>query len=249
MIIVIANGNLEAAYLIDMFNTRRNKLILINSSPEIAASLSKKKHISVTVGNPWRNHILEEAGAQNADLFISLSERDTDNYASCILAKKVFGVKKCICVVKNPSNVDLYKRLGIDSVISSTYLLAATIKNESSVDSLIKSLTLDNGNISMIEATVLSKHRIANKRLMDINFPKYASIAYIVRDYSFLIPSGQVMLRPKDHLVIACAKNDEEKLLNFLSEEKAPEEPSGEAEEKPSAGPAAGDSSKNKRRG
>lgn len=224
MIVVIANGNQEAAYIIDLFNTRQNHLIVVNSSPSVAASLSKKKHLSVMVGNPWREHVLEEAGVKDADLFISLCDHDTDSYASCLLAKKIFDVKKCICVVKNPANVDLFKRLGIDSVISSAYLLAQTIKNESSVDSLIKSLTLDNDRISIIEATILPKYRIANKRLMDISFPKYASIAYLVRNYAFVIPTGELWLRPKDYLVIACAKEDEEKMLAFLQEEKRPEE-------------------------
>ncbi len=224
MIIAIANGNLEAAYVIDLFNSRKNKLIVINSSSDVAAYLMKKKHISVTVGNPWRDHILEEAGIRDADLFVSLCDHDADNYASCLLAKKVFHVKKCICLVQNPANVELYKRLGIDSVISSTYLLAQTIKNESSVDSLIKSLSLDNDRVSVLEATVSAKHRIANKRLMDIDFPKYASIAYIVRNYGFIIPTGQVVIRPKDYLVIACAKENEEKLLAYLKEERRPAE-------------------------
>jgi trk system potassium uptake protein TrkA len=224
MIVVIANGNQEAAYIIDLFNTRQNRLVIINSSPSVALSLTRNKQISVTVGNPWREHILEEAGAQDADLFISLCDRDADSYASCLLAKKIFNVKKCICVVKNPANVDLYKKLGIDYVISSTYLLAQTIKNESSVDSLIKSLTLDNDRISIIELTILQKYRIANRRLRDIAFPKTASIAYIVRNYAFLIPTGEVVLRPKDYLVIACAKEDEANVLAFVQEEKHPSE-------------------------
>lgn len=220
MIIAIANGSNEAAYLIDLFNTRQNQLIVINSSSSVANYLTKQKHISVTVGNPWRDYVLDEAGVRDADLFVSLCDKDTDNFASCVLAKKIFNVKKCICVVKNPSNVDLYKSLGIDSVISSTYLLAQNIKNESSADSLIKSLSTDNGHIIMIEATILSKYRIANRRIMDISFPKYASIAYIVRNYSFLIPTGQLVLKPKDYLVIACARDDEKKMLEYLQQTK-----------------------------
>jgi hypothetical protein len=68
----------------------------------VSQRIAHKEHISVLVGYPWRNFILEEAGVHDADVFISLSEKDTDNYASCILAKKIFNVKKCICVVNNP---------------------------------------------------------------------------------------------------------------------------------------------------
>lgn len=220
MNVIVANGNLEASYIIDMFKGRGNTLTVINSSREVANSLNKKHHVAVIVGDPWKYSLLEEADIYDHDVFISLCDKDTDNYACCVLAKKVFNVKKCICTVKNPANVELYKKLGIDSVISSTYLLAQNVKNETNADSLVRSLSLDNDKIVLIEATVLSKFRIANMPIKSLGFPKYASIAYIVRNYSFVIPSGDVVIRPRDQLFVACAKDDEKKLLAFLQKEK-----------------------------
>lgn len=219
MIVVIANGNLEAAYVIDSFKEdKHNKIIVINSDKEVAEYLMKHQHVSVYVGNPWRTYALEEAGVYDADLFISLSDNDTDNYVSCILAKKVFNVRKCICVVKNPDNVEIYKELGIDSVISSTYLLTQNIKTESLEGNLIRSMNLDSNKIVMVEATLLSKYRICNKAIMDIHFPPYANIAYIMRDNEFIIPKGNVVLKPRDTLVIACDKADEDSLKKYLTQ-------------------------------
>ncbi len=219
MIVVIANGNLEAAYVIDSFKEdKHNKIIVINSDKEVAEYLMKHQHVSVYVGNPWRTYALEEAGVYDADLFISLSDNDTDNYVSCILAKKVFNVRKCICVVKNPDNVEIYKKLGIDSVISSTYLLTQNIKTESLEGNLIRSMNLDSNKIVMVEATLLSKYRICNKAIMDIHFPPYANIAYIMRDNEFIIPKGNVVLKPRDTLVIACDKADENSLKKYLTQ-------------------------------
>ena len=219
MIVVIANGNLEAAYVIDSFKEdKHNKIIVINSDKEVAEYLMKRQHVSVYVGNPWRIYALEEAGVYDADLFISLSDNDTDNYVSCILAKKVFNVRKCICVVKNPDNVEIYKKLGIDSVISSTYLLTQNIKTESLEGNLIRSMNLDCNKILMVEATLLSKYRICNKAIMDIHFPPYANIAYIMRDNEFIIPKGNVVLKPRDTLVIACDKADEDSLKKYLTQ-------------------------------
>ena len=219
MIVVIANGNLEAAYVIDSFKEdKHNKIIVINSDKEVAEYLMKRQHVSVYVGNPWRIYALEEAGVYDADLFISLSDNDTDNYVSCILAKKVFNVRKCICVVKNPDNVEIYKKLGIDSVISSTYLLTQNIKTESLEGNLIRSMNLDSNKIVMVEATLLSKYRICNKAIMDIHFPPYANIAYIMRYNEFIIPKGNVVLKPRDTLVIACDKADEDSLKKYLTQ-------------------------------
>jgi trk system potassium uptake protein TrkA len=220
MKIVIANGGKAATFIIEMFKSRDNELIVINSSRAQAQAIMKQEHISVFVGSPWRSYVLEGAGVADADVFIALCDKDTDNYASCILAKRLFNVRKCICVVNNPENVETYKRLGVDSVISSTYLLAQSIKSESSVESLIKTLSLENNKINVIEAVVLTKYRIANRRIMDIDFPKYASIAAIYRNYQITIPNGQIVLRPKDTLLVVTAPENQKKILDYIQQEK-----------------------------
>ena len=236
MHIVIANGDSDAAYIIDMFNTKENRLTVINGSEAVAQTLMERKHVAVTIGDPWHNAILEAARVYDADIFISLCKRDTDNFASCLMEKRNFHVKKCICAVSNPSNVDLYKKLGIDVVISSTYLLAKSIKNESNAESLIKSLSLDNEKIVMIEATLLPKYWICDQAIKDMGFPKNASIAYVVRNYNFIIPNGDLVLRPMDTLVVACAKENEVEILRFLKRQKSmveenPEQPAAEVKE------------------
>ena len=223
MKIVIANGGSSASYIIRMFRESNNRLIVINSDREEAEKIMTNEHISVYVGSPWRRFVLEEAGVKDADIFISLCEKDTDNFASCIMASTLFGVKKCICVVNNPANVDLYKNLGIDSVISSTYLLAESIRSESAVESLIKTLSIDDNKMVILEVAVLSRYNICNQRLMDIGFPKYASIAAITRHFEVVIPNGQTVLEPKDQLIIATTPEKREEILEFIqrSEKRA----------------------------
>ena len=138
----------------------------------------------------------------------------------CLLAKKVFNAKKCICVVNNPKNVDLYEQLGIDSVLSSTYLLAQSIRSETTMESLVKTLSIDNDKINVTEFTVLSKHVIANQKIRDIRFPnKIASIAAIKRDYEVIIPNGDIVLLPMDVLLYVCAPENSAKVTAFLSKE------------------------------
>ena len=220
MKIVIANGTAEAAFIIRMFKSPENELVVINADRQYAETLMNRENIPVFVGQPWRNFVLQDAGAHDADVFISLSDKDTDNYATCMLAKKIFNAKKCICVVRNPGNVDLYKKLGVDSVISSTYLLAQSVKSESSMEELIKTLSLENDKIVLIEAVILSKYRIAGQKLMNIDFPKFANISCIYRNPQIIIPNGQTIIEAKDTLVIACAPENQEKVLAFVRQEK-----------------------------
>ena len=228
MKIVIAGGTHEAEYIVHMFHKRGNKLVVINPSKDEASLLLERESVRVYVGDPWKGHVLEEADAEDADLFISLCDRDTDNYVTCQNAKKRFGAKRCICVVNNPNNVELYKRLGVDSVISSTYLLGNSVQNESSVEDIIRSVAFDNNQVMMIEMKVLPKFKIAEKKIMELDFPKYASISCIVRNGEVIIPPGQVAIHANDKLMIVCSPMDQKRLTAWLKLEKSEEEQKAE---------------------
>ena len=216
MKIVICQGGHEADYIIRMFNKRENQLIIINSSKVVAQSITKKYHIPVIVGESFRQDILKIANIKGADILIALNEEDCDDFVTCKLAKEVFGVKKCICTVNNPKNVELYKDLGIDSVISSTYLLGNSVKAESSIESLIKTMSLEDDKIVMTEILIDSSYSIANKKIMEINFPRYANISCIYRKPTVIIPNGQTMILPKDKLIIVSTADDQKKVIDFI---------------------------------
>ena len=218
MKIVIAGGDAEAEYIIASFRTSDSDIIVINEDREVAQRLLRSCNLPIICGTPWRKYVLEQANAYDADVFIALNERDEDNFATCMIAKKVFNAKKCICVVHNPKNVDVFKQLGIDSAISSTYLLAESIRKESTQDNLVKTLSLDNNRLSVLEFTVMTKSEIANHKIRDIHFPNtMASIAAIKRGFDVIIPNGDVTLLPKDVLTIVCPPQNATPVSSFLS--------------------------------
>lgn len=216
MKIVICDGKNAADYIIKMFSGNKNKLIVINSDREYGANLSKTHRIPVIIGDPSKKQILDIAHIEGADILIALNDRDTDSFVTCRLAKKLYNVKKTICTVHDPNNVDLFKSLGVDSVISSTYLLASSVKTESSLESLIKTMSLENDKIAMLEVTVSENFAIANRKIMEINFPRYANISCIYRQPHVVIPNGQTMILPKDILLIICSPADQEKVIEFV---------------------------------
>lgn len=221
MKIVIAGGDTEAEYIINSFAGKGVNIIVVNESKEVSERIMRACGVGVTNGTPWRKHILEQADAYDADVFIALNERDEDNFATCMIAKKVFNAKKCICVVHNPKNVDIFKELGIDRAISSTYLLAESIRKETTRDDFIKTLSLDNDRLSVLEFTVLTTNEIAYKKIRDIHFPNtLASIAAIKRGLEVIIPNGDVTLQPKDVLTIVCPPQNASPVTSFLSKVK-----------------------------
>lgn len=223
MRIVICGGTNQAAYIIDMFRKdrkRKNSLTVISNDADYAKFLSNKYKIPVIIGDFTKSYILDDANIENADLFITLSNVDTDNYVACLLAKNVYHVKKTISAVLNPNNVKVFKRLGIDSAISSSFLIGETIKNESNIEEVFKSLSIEDDMIKIIEVNVKNNFLICNKELKDlVDFPDFCTISAIFRKPHIIIPKGKTDIRNGDKLILVGSTKDEEKIINYITQE------------------------------
>ena len=201
--IVIAGGDSRAEYLINSFRKQKDtQLVVINPSKEVAERLKQVCKIDVRHGEPWSRRALEDADAFDADVFVALCDHDTDNFATCLMAKEILSPSKVICMVDNPNNVEIFEALGLTSVISSTYELGQKIMNEMSLNELARVVANVGTSFEFIEFSVLSGHAICNHYIKDIRFPTYATIAAIVRNGKAMIPNGNVMIMPRDKLYV-----------------------------------------------
>ena len=220
MRIVICNGNNSADYIIKNFKNRHNTLTIINDDKDVANKLAQSSKLPIIYGDFTKVTTLKEANVDSADLFIALGHKDWDNYVGCLHARKQFGVKKCICVVQNPKNVEIFKQLGLDSVISSIETLVSSILAESSLESLAKTKSFENDKIVMTEVVVKPTYLIAHKHIMEINFPKEGSIACVYRRPRVIIPNGSTLILPKDKIFILSTPFDQKKLVDFVQRTK-----------------------------
>jgi len=219
MKIIISGGDKQADFVIREFKKTGNKLIVINGDEKEAKYLSGQNEIDVQLNDPTKVFSYREASIEGFDLIISLLEKDEDNFVACSIAKKIFGVKRAICTVQNPDNVQLFEAMGIDSPISASYLLAEHIKGESDVDSLLKTLSLEHDKIAITEIRIKKNFSIAGKILKDIAFPQVCNVCCIYRDPAVIIPRGTTQILEDDTLVFASSSLDQDEILNFVKRE------------------------------
>ena len=220
MKIVIVDGKHEADYIISRYNNRKNDLIVINQDEDTCRYLSAQNNIPVMRGNPTRMSDLHLAGAENADLFIALAESEFENYVACKLAKKFFGAKRCIATAINPKNVEAFRSLGIDSVMSSTYLLGEQIRNAATIENLIRTLSLENDEIHITEFKITSDMYICDQTLKEINISDIASVSSIVRNGKGIIPNGNTRLLADDKILVVTTHNNTNKVMKIFQRKK-----------------------------
>ena len=220
MKIVIFDGMHSADYIIRKYHNRKNELIVINSREEACQYLSQNNDIPVMYGKGTRESDLREAGAENADLFVALSKSDMDNYVACQTAKKLLNVKRCVSTVLNPKNVDLFKELGIDNVLSSTYLLGEQIRNAASIENLINSLSLEDEKIIILELRITKELRVEGMTLKDINISDIGSISVIIRDQKSIIPNGNTQLLADDKVLLVTNEENRAAIVKEFQRKK-----------------------------
>ena len=219
MKVVIADGFHEADYIINLFNSKVNDLVVINENEDIAHYLSLNNDIPVMIGHCTKESDLIEAGAQDCDLFIALSEDDYKSYVACKTAKMI-GAKRVIATVINPKKVKIFKDLGIDMVVCSTYLLGEHIHNLTSIENMVNSLSLEDEKVSILEIRINDELAVTGKTLAEINISEYGIISSIMRAGKAIIPNGQSEILAGDTVLIVTTSENRNMIIDTFKRKK-----------------------------
>lgn len=215
MKVVICGGMFEAEYIVGKFLEDKHKVTVINPDEHAAKYISEQHRIPVLLGDSTKSYTLDDANIHGADVLIALSENDIDNYVTCITASKFFNVKKTICRVLNPKRVEIFKKLGIHTVISSIYMLGQTIKEEANIQSMFKTLMTDDF-ITMTEIDILPEYQLHDKKILNLALPPRINISCIMRGNKVIIPNGQTELKIHDKLIMISATSDQKLIYDFI---------------------------------
>lgn len=216
MKIVIAGGDSKADFLIKMLLSKKHKVIAINEDKSYCEYLASVHNIPIIYGNPCKRYILEEAEIKNFDVMIALKENDADNLEICQMAKKAYDIKKTICVVSNPRNVEIFKELGVNTVISATYIVANLIEQATTLDVFMKSLELEEEQVVITEIITEENSHIVNKKIMDIKLPSNVIIGSIIRNDKMIVPNGATVILAEDKLIVISSKEDQVKVIECM---------------------------------
>ena len=220
MKIVIADGLHEADYLIDLFNTKKNDLVVINENEDACRYLSVNNEIPVVKGRCTRKTDLVEAGAENCDLFIALSDDDYKNYVACKTAGQLIGAKRCVARVANPKNVSVFKELGIDIVVCSTYLLGEYIHNLTSIENMINILSLEDEKVIITEIRITDDLQVQGKTLKEINISEMGTVSAIIRNGKTIVPNGHTSIETNDKILIVTTEESRDKIVDIFKRKK-----------------------------
>jgi trk system potassium uptake protein len=119
MKILVIGNDLRTQLLLRSLHNDKHAVTLISDSLPFCEQIADQFEQTTIHGDGCSLDILAEASADQCDLLIAMMDRDADNLVACELAKKKFRVPRTISTVENPTNIIVFQRLGVDSVICS----------------------------------------------------------------------------------------------------------------------------------
>lgn len=217
MKIVVAGGRDEADFLIGLLLMGKHKLTAVNGDRDCCEHLvSVHDNLTVIYGDPCKEYVMEDAGIRSFDIVIALREKDADNLEICQMAKRLFAVKKTVCTVRNPKNVEIFELLGVDRAISATYMLAHYIEQASIVEDLVKVMPLENQKVLVSEIKVQSDCAAVDLKIADMQLPFNTIISCIIRDTEVIVPNGQNRIMAGDRLVVMTTPQNQKEVVKAI---------------------------------
>lgn len=185
---------------------------LVEKDEDIAKKIAENlEQVLVIAGDGCDPARLEDAGIARAQVVAAVTGDDEDNLIICQLSRDTFGVPRVIARVNNPSNEITFKKLGIDTV-SSTTIISKLIEEEATIGDIFTLLALKRGKLSIVEAILNPKSPAVGKTIKELKLPAESIIATIVRENQIIFPKGETKLHTGDS-VIALATIEQEKAL------------------------------------
>jgi len=216
MNIVMVGGRKKIDFLAKSLLAKKHKITIIHDDENYCKYLARTHDAQVICGDGSKSYILEDANTQGADIVIALTPKDANNLVICQLAKKVFGVKRVFATVNNPKNVEVFKKLGINSAISSTHIMAGIIEQMAAINEIYDYIPIEQGQIVMMEIVVRGNYPVCGKTLAELDIPEQAIIGCIIRGVSSIIPKGRTIIQADDKLIILSPPQVQREMVKLI---------------------------------
>ena len=196
-----------------------HSVTVIDSDAAAFGQLGKDFKGKTVQGVGFDRDILQKAEIDRADALAAFTASDESNAVIARIAREIYHVPKVVARLYDRRKAEIYKRLGIQTLSSTTWGIkrAVDILSYSPLDSVF---TFGNGDVELVRIEVPSM--IAGRRVGDLTVSGDIHVVAIERGNRTILPTAGTAFQRGDLLYIAvaiAAGRQLKKLLGLNSEE------------------------------
>lgn len=216
MFIVIAGGGKVGYYLSKTLLSYKHKIVVIEKQKELCEKIANELNIPAVTGDATNIDLLSSVNVDKANIFIAVTGKDEENLIACQLAKTNFGVRRTIARVNNPKNIKVFERLGVNTAMSSTSIIADLIEQEVDYAGIKTLMKLKSDKIVISEIVISSNSPVCNQSLRDLEMPGDCILISVIRNDEVIIPNGFTVLHCEDYVIAVSSQENQKALRDFF---------------------------------
>jgi len=197
-------------------------VVVIDIDPEAIRRISDSIDVQVITGSGSSPVVLSEAGIEEAEILLAVTNSDDTNLVACLVADTISQSVKKLARIRDADFEDYHDTFRdrpphIDTIINPEIEVVKTIDRLMSVPGAVDVGEFADGRVKFIGIHLDNEARLAGVRLSEISAKigrPSPLIAAVVRDEELIIPRGNDRLKPGDLVYLI---SEEAKLLETLS--------------------------------
>ncbi len=221
MNIIIVGGGKVGMTLAAQLNGENHEITLIDTDAKHVDAAVNSMDIQGIVGNGTSYRTQLDAGIENADLLIAVTDTDETSLLSCLIAKKA-GDCHTIARVRDPEHYNeiefIKEELGLSMAINPEIAAAANIYNLIQVPSALDVDSFAKGRVNLLRLEIPHGSVLDGMHLSEIE--RVAKIQLLVciveSEGDIIIPNGDTVLRAGDRISVILPISELRSVLNKI---------------------------------
>jgi trk system potassium uptake protein TrkA len=157
--------------------------------------------------------LLESEDVGRSDVLVGVIDNDEKNLLASLLGRQL-GVRRIITRVSKLANLRLFERVGVDVAISARGAAVASVLHQIEGGQASLLAVLEEGAGRILEMRVPGQYH--SHALRDLELPRDAIVATILRDKDAIVPRGTDILHADDRLLVFSTREAAEQVRTFF---------------------------------
>lgn len=224
MKIVILGAGQVGSTVAESLVSEQNDITVVDLDAPRLQALQDRLDLRTVLGSAAHPSVLAEAGANDADLLIAVTQSDETNLVACKLAARQFNVPRRIARVRAPDFLDNEQVLGsdgfeVDLSICPEQVLTDYIVRLVEFPEALQVLDFADGRVSLVAVRAFEGGPLVGQPLRELraHMPRVdARVVAIFRRDAPVVPDGDVLIEAGDEVFVLAATQDIREVMREL---------------------------------
>lgn len=201
-VIIIGGGNIGLYVAGGLEKLGNMKIRLIERDRARAEMIAAELDRTIVLqGDGLDRALLREAGVEDAESVVAVTNNDQVNILSSVIAKRE-GARRAMALINDQDYGALSESIGVDRFVDPRATTISTILQHIRRGRIKGLYSVGDGAAELIDAIALDTSPLVNKPLKDAELPEGVMIGAVYRDGKVSMPNSGTVIKAGDRIVL-----------------------------------------------